>query len=304
MKVDRGLNRIVGVSILLTLLAMPAGAAAAGATTSPPPPPPCEGAPSHLPPGPAPGAAHRSTITAAGNQAATIGLGHDRAENDADVRFTVKGPMPKLPIGAHLNAKGLKRQGGKGRIPTDAVGLMEEVQGDSLVVNVCINPALHHLNPGVYSGTVVIDDPRLAGPAFTTIGATVQYEHLWLLLFVGAGLMVLVSVAGVSLTGSLTIPRSRPGLRAAVPIVATVGAAVVAAVSVWYSRAYQQPTFGAELIPAVVGLLVAMLTAGFSAGHLGNFFGSRGQSAASPADPPPAGAADTPASPAPAPASV
>lgn len=246
-------------------------APAEGATTAA-----CGGAPPRLPPASTAVPSKAPIVTALTGQAVSIPLGYDKAENDADVRFIVRGSMPKLPIGVHTSARGLKKQGGKGHIQPDAIGLTQEVQGDTLTVNVCVDPAKHHINPGLYTGGLVIDDPRLTGATSATIAATVQYDHLWVVLWAGAGLVIGVSVLLVVATGSLSFHGFRDGLRASIPMVTTVGAAGVGAVTVWYSRAYQSPTYGADTLPDVAKLMGAMLTSGFTAGHIGNLVGSLG----------------------------
>jgi hypothetical protein len=237
----------------------------------------------------------------AGNQAVTIPLGHDKAPNEMNVTFTAAQALPPLPIGVHMNSRGLKKQDGKGRIAVDAIGLTEEIRGNKLVVTVCIDPAKRHLSPGLYTGSVVVDDARLAG-AGATINATVQYDHIWMLLLFGAVLIVGLSVFLVSITSDLEIPRSRTSFRAAIPTVVTIGLTLVAAVSVWYVRAYQSPTFGADGPPAIFTLLWAMLTSGFAAGHLGNRLSSVTQPGAGggTSDPKPATSNPAPAEPGPA----
>jgi hypothetical protein len=82
----------------------------------------------------------------------------------------------------------------------------------------------------------------------------------------------------------------------------TIGLALIASVSVWYVRAYQSPTFGADNPPAIFTLLWAMLTSGFAAGHLGNRLSSVGQPGTSGGTSNPGPATSNPAPPEPDPA--
>jgi hypothetical protein len=77
---------------------------------------------------------------------------------------------------------------------------------------------------------------------------------------------------------------------------------LIASVSVWYVRAYQSPTFGADGPPAVFTLLWAMLTSGFAAGHLGNRLSSVTQPATGSGTPTPGPATPNPAPAEPGPA--
>jgi hypothetical protein len=91
---------------LLTLSASPA----VGSTA------PCGGAPPQIAPGPGP-VSSTGITTDAGDQAITIPLGYDKAENDADVTFTAKDHLPPLSIGVHTNSRGLNGRTAKAASP-------------------------------------------------------------------------------------------------------------------------------------------------------------------------------------------
>jgi hypothetical protein len=64
------------------------------------------------------------------------------------------------------------------------------IHDGTLYVSVCVDPARGALPPGEYSGTVVVEDPRLPSAA-TVFTVSLQYPH-WVLIALVYGLIVLV----------------------------------------------------------------------------------------------------------------
>jgi len=154
-----------------------------------------------------------------------------------------------------------------GQLRTDLIVPKAVVTGRTVILTVCFGRVHDHLgDPGTYTGSITIDDPRLTTAATVPFTVTMQYLHesvlLWLLLLAmlpGTWVLWVVHTSRKPAQRAVD-PREMGRWLMSVEGVVSVAAGGVAATSVFIGTYLRDPTWGSSALQPIT-LYGAMFSA-------------------------------------------
>lgn len=154
-----------------------------------------------------------------------------------------------------------------GQLRSDLIVPKAVVTGRTVILTVCFGRVHDHLgDPGTYSGSITIDDPRLTTAVTVPFTVTMQYLHesvlLWLLLLAmvpGTWVLWVVHTSRKPAQRAVDAPEMGRWL-ISVEGVVSVAAGGVAATSVFIGTYLRDPTWGSSALQPIT-LYGAMFSA-------------------------------------------